>query len=405
MVRDLLILNVDPSRANDPEIAGEAERDSVVALAARFSREDLLRAFDLLTRAEIDIRVAAQPRYHLEMALLRWMHLRKLMPIEDLIAGASSGLQLPGSRQPQRPAAASAPPPASRVLPDLPVLGAPRVYGDSDPPVSRAPQAASAPAQSPPRPGPSPASRAVPRGPAVVAPGEPRAYVKDDAPSSVVQRAPAVALATPRPQASDPPATDVPQVSAVSAPSPSRPASAPQPAAAAVPPASSTAASDPARRARKLQGRVSRRDSQVEVRVLQRGGRAGAEDRGHGRSRDVLVFVVAAGTARQLRAEPAPGWNRPPRRSPAAGSRSRRCRSIRQRSSSAAAPPRERARSRRRLNCASRRLPTPVSRLSSRCFRRRSGTWRRCEHSTDDEAGAADAGAPAETDGGAEGRG
>ena len=90
VVRDLLILNVDPSRASDPEIAGEAERERVVALAGRFSREDLLRAFDLLSRAEIDIRGAAQPRYHLEMALLRWMHLRKLVPIEDLIAGAAS---------------------------------------------------------------------------------------------------------------------------------------------------------------------------------------------------------------------------------------------------------------------------------------------------------------------------
>src|SRR5207244_680076 len=36
---------------------------------------------------EQDIRSAAQPRYHLEMALLRWIYLRKLTPIEDLIAG------------------------------------------------------------------------------------------------------------------------------------------------------------------------------------------------------------------------------------------------------------------------------------------------------------------------------
>ena len=57
---------------------------------ARFSREDLLRAFDLLTPAETDIRGAAQPRYHLEMALLRWIHLRKLVPIEDLIAAAAT---------------------------------------------------------------------------------------------------------------------------------------------------------------------------------------------------------------------------------------------------------------------------------------------------------------------------
>jgi hypothetical protein len=43
------------------------------ALAARFSREDLLRAFDVLSKAESTSR-ASQPRYHLEMALLRWIH-------------------------------------------------------------------------------------------------------------------------------------------------------------------------------------------------------------------------------------------------------------------------------------------------------------------------------------------
>ena len=91
VVRDLLVLSVDPSRISDPEIAGEGERERLKALAARFSREDLLRAFDLLTRAEADIRGAAQPRYHLEMALLRWIHLRKLVPIEDLIAGVRLG--------------------------------------------------------------------------------------------------------------------------------------------------------------------------------------------------------------------------------------------------------------------------------------------------------------------------
>src|SRR5260370_21689039 len=90
VVRDVLVLSVDPSRIGDPEIAGEGERDRLKALVARFSREDLLRAFDLLTRAEQDIKSAAQPRYHLEMALLRWIHTRKLVSIEDLIAGAGA---------------------------------------------------------------------------------------------------------------------------------------------------------------------------------------------------------------------------------------------------------------------------------------------------------------------------
>ena len=90
VIRDLLVLTIDPARVSDPEIAGETERVRLKTLAARFSREDLLRAFDLLTRAEADIRGAAQPRYHLEMALLRWIYLRKLVPIEELIAGTSS---------------------------------------------------------------------------------------------------------------------------------------------------------------------------------------------------------------------------------------------------------------------------------------------------------------------------
>ena len=90
VVRDLLVLSVDASRIADPEIAGEGERERVKALADRFSREDLLRAFDVLTKAETDIRAAAQPRYHLEMALLRWIYLRKLVQIEDLITGAAS---------------------------------------------------------------------------------------------------------------------------------------------------------------------------------------------------------------------------------------------------------------------------------------------------------------------------
>src|SRR5712691_7501276 len=113
VVRDLLVLSVDPSRVSDPEIAGEGEQERLTALAARFSREDLLRAFDLLTRAEAEIRSAAQPRYHFEMALLRWIYLRKLVPIEELIAtGGSGGVASGSSRTPQasKPAPAILPP-------------------------------------------------------------------------------------------------------------------------------------------------------------------------------------------------------------------------------------------------------------------------------------------------------
>jgi DNA polymerase-3 subunit gamma/tau len=113
MVRDLLVLSVDPSRIDDPEIATEGERDRLLGLVARFSREDLLRAFDLLARAEQELRSAAQPRYNFEMALLRWIHLRKLVPIEDLIAGAPSAKTASAPAAPRIAPAPAAPGPLS----------------------------------------------------------------------------------------------------------------------------------------------------------------------------------------------------------------------------------------------------------------------------------------------------
>jgi len=87
LTRDVLVVRIDPSRVTDPELAAESERERLKELAAKFSAEDLMRSFDLLTKAELDIRGSAYPRYHLEMAILRWIHLRKLVPISDLIQG------------------------------------------------------------------------------------------------------------------------------------------------------------------------------------------------------------------------------------------------------------------------------------------------------------------------------
>ena len=110
-VRDLMIVSVDPSRAGDGDLA-EGERERLTQLASRFSREDLMRSFDLLSKAEQDIRTASHPRYHFEMVLLKWMHLRKLVPLTQLIEQAAGGslapkkpAQLPSanSQLPRRP--------------------------------------------------------------------------------------------------------------------------------------------------------------------------------------------------------------------------------------------------------------------------------------------------------------
>jgi hypothetical protein len=75
-----------------------------------------MRAFDLLGETEQEIRTSSHPRYHFEMALLRWMHLRKLVPLTELIEQLKSGRPAPpaGAVTPARPAA-TAPKPAQEM--------------------------------------------------------------------------------------------------------------------------------------------------------------------------------------------------------------------------------------------------------------------------------------------------
>ncbi|HEY6357422.1 MAG TPA: hypothetical protein VIX35_04220, partial [Vicinamibacterales bacterium] len=103
LVRDVLVVRIDPTRLSDPEIAAEGERDRLKALATVFSREDLMRSFDLLGRAEFEIRGSSQPRHHFEMSLVKWIHLRKMTELTEIIEAAK------GSRPPSLPPQASKP--------------------------------------------------------------------------------------------------------------------------------------------------------------------------------------------------------------------------------------------------------------------------------------------------------
>jgi DNA polymerase-3 subunit gamma/tau len=116
MVRDLLVVSIDPARLADPDIAPEGERERLRQLAARFSREDLLRAFDVLAAAERDLssmQNLGDPRYRFEMALLKWMHLRKLVPLSRLIEQLQAGGE-PAASRPKTPPAGGSAPPAGR---------------------------------------------------------------------------------------------------------------------------------------------------------------------------------------------------------------------------------------------------------------------------------------------------
>ncbi len=124
LMRDLMVVNIDATRLNDPEIAAETERDRLKALAGHYSREDLMRAFDLLSRAEYEVRGSSQPRHQFEMALVKWIHLRKLTPLTEIIGGLEAGPR-PMEAGPSGPALRASP---QAVTPQSSVPG-PRASG------------------------------------------------------------------------------------------------------------------------------------------------------------------------------------------------------------------------------------------------------------------------------------
>ena len=226
LVRDLMVLKVDARRIADPEIAADAERERLQALVDRFSREDLLRGFDVLSRAELDIRNATQPRYHFEMAMLRWIHLRRLVPLTELLGGA-------GRLDPAPPAAGA----AGRVgqggprgrQASAPAARRSSASAGSSPPrgrpageVRRTAVPASAPS------GPSAGSRVSPPvRAAAAAPPSPAPVASSPAPAAF---SPAPAAFSPAPAASSP-AAAASSPAAAAASSPAAAASSPTPAA------------------------------------------------------------------------------------------------------------------------------------------------------------------------------
>ncbi len=113
VVRDMMMVAVDPARAGEGDLA-EGELERLTTLAKQFSREDLMRAFDLLAKAEQDIRTASHPRYHIEMLLMRWMHLRKLVPLMELLEGGGGGVP---TRSAIAPTGSKLAPASSRLVP------------------------------------------------------------------------------------------------------------------------------------------------------------------------------------------------------------------------------------------------------------------------------------------------
>src|SRR5580692_11480975 len=89
--RNLLVLRV--ARTAPHLVAASAQqRDQMAAIAARFSEEDLTRYLQLSLDLFRDLQFSLQPRFHLEIGLLRLVQAGRLLPIEEALASISTGI-------------------------------------------------------------------------------------------------------------------------------------------------------------------------------------------------------------------------------------------------------------------------------------------------------------------------
>ncbi|MCX6626904.1 MAG: DNA polymerase III subunit gamma/tau [Candidatus Solibacter sp.] len=92
--------------------ASAAQREKLAAIAGSFSEEDLTRYLQLSLDIFKDLQYSLQPRFHLEIGLVRLVQAGRLLPIEQALAGLGPAVRTSPSALP-----AQAPPAAPRMAP------------------------------------------------------------------------------------------------------------------------------------------------------------------------------------------------------------------------------------------------------------------------------------------------
>ena len=153
-LRDVVVRRAAPDRPGLLEWPDE--RGALTEFARKFSEEDLLRSLDVLTRAQDGLRWSPEPRFHLEMALLKLVEMPRLASFEALL----SRIEGPPGGAPAAPAASAAGPSGERSsesagngAPPAPVEPPPASSRNARPPGGgRAPASAAANGRQPPGP-------------------------------------------------------------------------------------------------------------------------------------------------------------------------------------------------------------------------------------------------------------
>jgi len=109
-LRNCLMAKLGGERTELLQISGD-ERARAVRSAALFGEEDLTRFLQVMLRTFDELNYRQEPRLHLELGLMKLLHLQRLLPLEEILSG------LPGALRPAIPKPAALGPTSTPVVP------------------------------------------------------------------------------------------------------------------------------------------------------------------------------------------------------------------------------------------------------------------------------------------------
>ncbi len=154
-LRNTLMAKLGGEKTELLQISGD-ERARALRSAALFGEEDLTRFLQVMLRTFDELNYRQEPRLHLELGLMKLVHLQRLLPLEQILSGLPSAPARPLPVQAPRPPAKPLPPPPSPPVATLPPAP-PAALPMAAPPIAVSPAApppAPPQAQAPPKPEP-----------------------------------------------------------------------------------------------------------------------------------------------------------------------------------------------------------------------------------------------------------
>ena len=108
-LRNCLMAKLGGEQTELLQISGD-ERARAVRTALLFTEEELTRNLQIVLRTFDDLNYRQEQRFHLELGLLKLIHAQRLLPIEELLSGASGGVSAGRSAAaPSAPRSSSSP--------------------------------------------------------------------------------------------------------------------------------------------------------------------------------------------------------------------------------------------------------------------------------------------------------